>query len=70
LNKLAHRRKLLVMSVWLTVRTFIAIFLTAIGIGLMFMRTEDMRILIGAVLIALGLTFLCKLALAARERHP
>ena len=56
------------MSPWLTVRTFIAIFLTALGIGLMFVRTDDMRVFVGALFIAFGMTFLCRLALAARER--
>jgi hypothetical protein len=56
------------MNPWLTVRTFIAIFLTAFGIGLMFIRTEDMRVFAGAVLVGLGLTFLCRLALAVRVR--
>jgi hypothetical protein len=59
---------LLVMSLWLTVRAFIAIFLAAFGIGLMFVRTEDMRVFVGAALVALGLTFLLRLGLALRQR--
>jgi hypothetical protein len=56
------------MSLWLTVRAFIAIFLAAFGIGLMFVRTEDMRVFVGAALMALGLTFLLRLGLALRQR--
>jgi hypothetical protein len=56
------------MSLWLTVRAFIAIFLTAFGIGLIFVPTEDMRVFAGAVLVALGLTFLLRLGLALRQR--
>jgi hypothetical protein len=55
------------MSNWLTVRTFLAIFLAAFGFGFMFSEAHT-RLMFGAVFVALGLTFLCRLALAARER--
>jgi hypothetical protein len=49
-----------------TVRAFIAFFLAAFGIGFMFVRSEDSRILLGAFFTALGMTFLLRLALAVR----
>ncbi len=52
------------MSAWLTVRTFAALFLVILGIGMMF--TADVRIFVGAVLAALGLTFLVRLIMAFR----
>ncbi len=56
------------MNIWLTVRTFIALFLIVFGVGLVFVRSEDSRILLGAVLAALGLTFMLRVALALRHR--
>lgn len=62
------RRKMLAMNIWLTVRTFIAIFFVAFGIGLMVARSEDMRLMVGALLAAFGLTFMLRMALVLRER--
>lgn len=60
---------MLVMNIWLTIRTFGAVFLLFLGIGLLFVRTEEGgRIFIGALLIAIGVTFLLRLALALRKR--
>ena len=61
------RRRVLPMNIWLTVRTFIALFLIVLGIGLVFVRTEDMRIMLGAVFAAIGLTFLLRMALVLRR---
>ncbi len=56
------------MSAWLTVRTFAALFLVILGIGMMF--TADVRIFVGAALAAVGLTFLVRLAIAFRANLP
>jgi hypothetical protein len=56
------------MNIWLTVRTFIALFLVALGIGFMFVRSEDMRLMVGALFVAMGLTFLLRMALVLRQR--
>ena len=56
------------MNIWLTVRLAIAIFLTALGIGLMFVRSEDVRIEVGALFVAIGGTFLLRFALALRDK--
>jgi hypothetical protein len=56
------------MSTWLTVRTFIALFLAILGVGMMF--TADIRIFVGAMIAAIGLTFLVRLAIAFRANLP
>ncbi len=53
------------MSKWLTVPTFLAFFLALAGLGLMF-RPEPL-VMVGAVLAAIGLTFLLRLTLALRR---
>jgi len=55
------------MNTWLTLRTFLALFLIAFGIGLMFVRSEDTRLMIGALFVAIGATFLLRLGLALRQ---
>ena len=55
------------MNIWLTVRTFLALFLIIFGVGLAFVRTEDMRILVGAALAAIGLTFMVRIALVLQQ---
>jgi hypothetical protein len=64
----APRSKVPAMNIWLTVRTFIALFLVALGIGLMFVRSEDMRLMVGALFVAMGLTFMLRMALVLRQR--
>jgi hypothetical protein len=56
------------MNPWLTTRMFIAVFLALFGIGLMFVRSEDGRVLGGAGIAAIGLTFLLRVALELRRR--
>lgn len=56
------------MNIWLAVRLAIAIFLTTFGIGLIFVRSEDERMMIGAFFVALGGTFLSYFALALRNK--
>ncbi len=56
------------MNTWLTVRTFIAIFLGVFGLGLMFPRSDDMRLMLGALLFSLGAIFLLRMAIELRER--
>ncbi len=67
-NSAELRRKVLRMSTWLTVRTFIALFLALLGIGMMF--TPDIRIFVGAALAAIGFTFLVRLMVAFRANLP
>ncbi len=67
-NSAGNRRRVLAMNIWLTVRTFIALVLILLGIGLMFVRSEDSRMLLGAVLAGIGLTFVLRMALALRQR--
>jgi hypothetical protein len=55
------------MKVWMTVRTFCAVFLVALGVGLMFVRSEDGRLMLGALFVAIGLTFMLRIALVLRE---
>jgi hypothetical protein len=61
------RRKLLGMNIWLTIRTFIALFLVVFGIGVMF-NSWTSRLATGALFAAFGLTFLVRVALVLRER--
>ncbi len=56
------------MSIWLTARTFIALFLILYGIGLIFVRSEYGLMMVGAVFAAIGLTFLFRMALVLRQR--
>ncbi len=55
------------MNTWLTIRTFVAIFLSTFGLGLMFIRSQDERLLLGSVIAAFGLTFLLRMALEVRR---
>ena len=50
--------KVLVMNPFLSVKTFFVIWLVALGLGFMFVHTEENRMIFGATLVALGLTFL------------
>ena len=49
------------MNLWLTLSTFIAVFLTLFGIGLIFVRSEDERMMIGSAIAAIGITFLLRM---------
>jgi hypothetical protein len=55
------------MNAWMTLRTGAAVFVALVGIGLMFVRSEDTRLVIGAFLAAIGLTFLLRVAIALRR---
>jgi hypothetical protein len=55
------------MSFWMTLRTGAAVFLALLGIGLMFVRSEDSRLVIGAFIAAIGLTFLLRVAIVLRR---
>jgi hypothetical protein len=52
---------------WLHLRTFLAIFLAVLGIGLMFGRSSDPGLLPGAFFVALGVHYLLVLSLALRR---
>jgi hypothetical protein len=54
------------MNMWLTVRTFCALFLLTFGIGLIFGGAEHLSVTAGAFLAALGMTFLMRMAIALR----
>ncbi len=56
------------MNTWLTIRMFTAVLLGALGLGLMFGRSEDNRVMLGALLFAVGLTFLLRMAIEFRQR--
>lgn len=60
-------RKVLAMNTWLTIRTFIALFIAALGIGLMFVRLQDERLILGSLLFAIGVTFLLRMAIELRQ---
>ncbi len=62
-----NQRKVLRYDAWLTLRTFIALFLILFGVGLMFVHAEDNRILLGAVFAAIGLTFVLRMVLVLRQ---
>lgn len=53
------------MPVWITIRTYIAIFCVLFGIGLMF-APDEQRAMLGASVAALGFTFLWRLWIAIR----
>ncbi len=53
------------MSMWLTVRTFAALFLVVCGIGMVFVPMNPAMV-IGALLAATGLTYLIRLLIALR----
>jgi len=52
----------------LSVRLTIALFLVIFGIGLIFAPSPDGRLMVGAFLAALGLTFLFWVVLVLREK--
>jgi hypothetical protein len=54
------------MDVWLTIRSFLAIFFLLYGICIMAGVTDDLRGMLGASLTALGLTFFWRLWVATR----
>ena len=56
------------MNNWLTVRTFLAFFFAILGIGVTFVRSDDQRILLGAIIASIGLTFLLRLSIALRAK--
>jgi hypothetical protein len=56
------------MNIWLTVRTGIAFFLVAFGIALIFVHSQDERLMLGSVIFAVGATFLLRVALAVSRR--
>lgn len=53
------------MNVWITIRTFIAIFFVLFGVAYI-LGADQGRALIGGLFAALGLTFLGRLWLAIR----
>lgn len=55
------------MNNWITIRTFLALFLMLFGIALMFSHAEGGRILLGVILAAIGSTFMVRLAIALRR---
>ena len=54
------------MPIWIMIRTFIAIFLVLFGLALIAGRGNDPQSLLGALLAALGITFLWRLWVAMR----
>jgi hypothetical protein len=55
------------MNGWLQVRGFLALFVLIFGFGLMFGRSDDMRLLLGALFAAIGLAFLLRLVATVRR---
>jgi hypothetical protein len=53
------------MDLWLTIRSFIAIFFVLLGVAVM-AGVPDQRGMVGAFLAALGLTFFWRLWVAMR----
>ncbi len=56
------------MNPYLTLRTFIAVFLTLFGIGLIFVPPQDERMMIGAAIAAIGITFLLRMRIELRQQ--
>jgi hypothetical protein len=56
------------MNARFSISLFAANYLVLFGLGLMFIRTEDERIMLGAGFAAVGLTWLVYLADALRKR--
>jgi cytochrome c biogenesis protein CcdA len=56
------------MNIWLTLRTFSALFLVTLGFGLVFGNSEQLRVMLGALLAAFGLTFMLRVALVLRQK--
>jgi hypothetical protein len=56
------------MNAWLTVRTGIAFFLAAFGIALIFVHSQDERLMLGSMIFAFGATFLLKVVLVIIRR--
>jgi len=55
------------MNNWLAVRAFIAFYLAVLGVGLMFGQ-QDQRLMVGALLVTIGVTFLVRMAIEFRQR--
>ena len=56
------------MNTWLHIRTFIAFFLTTLGIALIIAPAgSDGRLFIGSLFVALGLTFLLSFLVSLRR---
>ena len=56
------------MNTWLHIRTFIALFCTAVGIAMIFGPLgNDGRLIAGSFLVAVGLTFLLSFYVALRQ---
>jgi hypothetical protein len=53
------------MNIWIVVRTFIAFFLALFGVAVI-AGADQQRAMVGAVLAALGLTFLLRLCVAIK----
>jgi len=53
------------MSIWFTIRTFIAFYFVLFGLAYM-AGANEMRALVGALFAALGVTFLWRLWVAIR----
>lgn len=53
------------MNIWILIRTFIAFFLALFGVAVM-AGADQSRAMVGALLAALGLTFLFRLLLSVR----
>jgi hypothetical protein len=56
------------MDTWLTVRAFLALYVLICGIGLMFGQSDGGRVIIGALFVSVGLTFLLRLWMALRQQ--
>jgi hypothetical protein len=55
------------MNNWLAVRAFIAFYLAILGVGLMFGQ-QDERLMVGALLVTIGVTFLLRMVVELRQR--
>jgi hypothetical protein len=62
----AFLEEIIPMNIWIIIRTFIAFFLALFGVAVM-AGADQQRALVGALLAALGLTFLWRLWLAMQK---
>jgi hypothetical protein len=67
-TSLRARGKVRVMNTWLTVRAFLALYVLICGIGLMFGQSDGGRVVIGALFVSVGLTFLLRLWVTLRQQ--
>jgi hypothetical protein len=50
-----------------TVWVFLALFVTSVGLGMVFVRSDDLRILVGSVIFSVGLTTILNMTRTAKQ---